>query len=68
VLDFINFLLAISFYILAKSEFELVIFREALGVALRNGRNHPSSISRWSELWVDFLKNPLASEPEFGGF
>jgi hypothetical protein len=37
-------------------------------VELRNGRNHPGSISRWSELWVDFLKNPLAGEPEFGGF
>jgi hypothetical protein len=34
LLDFINFLLAILFYILAKLEFYLVIFREALGVAL----------------------------------
>jgi hypothetical protein len=35
LLDFINFSLAILFYILAKSIFKLVIFREALGVALR---------------------------------
>jgi hypothetical protein len=39
LLDFINFLLAISFYILAKSRFWLVIFREALGVALSGGRS-----------------------------
>jgi hypothetical protein len=35
LLDVNNFLLAISFYILAKSGFELVIFIEARGVALR---------------------------------
>jgi hypothetical protein len=34
LLDFINFLQAISFYILAKSIIYLVIFRETLGVAL----------------------------------
>jgi hypothetical protein len=33
-LDYKNFLLAISFNILAKSGFYLVIFKEALGVAL----------------------------------
>jgi hypothetical protein len=35
LLDFFNFLLAISFYILAKSGFWLAIFRETLEVALR---------------------------------
>jgi hypothetical protein len=34
LLDFINFSLAILFYILAKSMFYLVIIGEALGVAL----------------------------------
>jgi hypothetical protein len=33
LLDFINFFIAISFYILAKSGFEVVIFRWTLGVA-----------------------------------
>jgi hypothetical protein len=40
LLDFINFLLAILFYILAKLEFQLVIFREALGVALIKEKIH----------------------------
>jgi hypothetical protein len=31
-------------------------------VELRYGRNNSGSIPRWSELWVDFLKNPLAGE------
>jgi hypothetical protein len=35
LLNFINFLLAISFYILVKSVIYLVIFRETLEVAVR---------------------------------
>jgi hypothetical protein len=80
-LDFINFLLAISIYILAKSRFELVIFREALGVAFRHPRRsyhsdliilptsirHPPPQDREQE--ADLIaKGALAAFIYFGGF